>query len=196
MGLVEGDSVYFNFVIIPPPNGYAQYFGPAATLIAAIVGGWLAFRLQRLQAAIATSQIAVATAAKDVAQSQRNIAYDKLKLDAFKERYVLYVAARNLIKYLRNPGEPYINREKVAEWLEKLDESPFFFAGTAKALLDQVSTLAEEFMSIDSQRQLSQDAALSGAAAQLGRILSEMGKLYHLMPQTFEADFGFSQLTG
>lgn len=83
-------------VMLPVEPMYLQFLGPGATVIAAIVAGWLAFRLHGLQATIGASQVELAQASKTIAKLQADIAFDTLKLNLFNRRFELYTEALKL----------------------------------------------------------------------------------------------------
>jgi hypothetical protein len=186
--------VNFNFVIMPTPAWYVQWLGPTATLVAALVGGWLAIRLQRLQAAIATSQIAVAQSAKGVAESQRDIALDKLKFDLFEKRYAIYSAAKRAIFEIVKMDRS--RDEVIRENIEVTTESIFFFRAESVAAFESIKTRAYRFLEISAALEERDPPDVVGLRQQRSEIVGDLIQVFHKMPATFEAEFGFSQLTG
>jgi hypothetical protein len=65
---------------------FKDFAGPIATTVAAAVAAWINFYFNRMQVRITATQA--------------DIALEKLKLDLFDKRYVIYSAAKHLIEYL------------------------------------------------------------------------------------------------
>ena len=96
---------------------------------------WISVRLGRNQAAIA--------------QSQANIARDKLKFDLFEMRYGIYSSVKELIEYATgaNPDAP-IDTSRVRNLYVKLDKSRFFFDAGVIAFIKDVCAAAEAYYRI------------------------------------------------
>jgi hypothetical protein len=137
--------MFANFVVVPaPPSGWLPYLTPVATVLAAGSAVWLGLRLQRLQKAIAASQIEVAMAAKEVAESQRDIAMDKLKLDLFNRRYALY---RKAIIIARDTARSYLDGTAFSfteEDFAELDEAAFLFSKEGASAFATISHAAND----------------------------------------------------
>jgi hypothetical protein len=57
-----------------------DFAGPTATVVAAVVAAWVTFHFNRIQ--------------METARTQRDIAFDKLKLETLENRYEIYSAAK------------------------------------------------------------------------------------------------------
>jgi hypothetical protein len=76
---------------------FAKTFaGPTAVFVASCAGILITYLLGINQARIARRQA-------EVAEAQREIAYDKLKHDLFDKRYEIYQAAKQLIEKVLSP---------------------------------------------------------------------------------------------
>jgi hypothetical protein len=118
---------------------FAKAFaGPIATAIASGAAVWVTWKL-------GGNQIAIASAQKEIALSQRDIAYDRLKWDLFAKRYEIYSVAGELIDHInsspvdRAPGGP-----KILAMARKLDEARFFFPDREAAYFADIGRLVEE----------------------------------------------------
>jgi hypothetical protein len=138
--------VIFTFMTTPAQPIWLQVLGqlgPVATLVAAGVAGWLAYRLQQLQKAIGQSQVEVAQASKEVAKLQADIAFDKLKLDLFNRRFDLYTEAlkitADIFKQHQSGGVEPISYER----LDKLNEAAFIFSPDAANRIETIRAAAE-----------------------------------------------------
>jgi hypothetical protein len=140
--------------------GVAKDFaGPIATVIAAGTASFITFRFARIQARIAAAQ-------KDIAQSQRNIAYDKLKGDLFTRRYEIYSTAGEVIDFIlaSTPDRPTGGPEMIAK-LRKIDEARFFFPHEQAAIFGTIGKLIEVHEVSLSERRLNQDNEAARIAA-------------------------------
>ena len=84
------------------------------------------------------NQASTAAAQKDIAQQQRDIAYDKLKHDLFERRYEIYKTAKELIEYISQDKFESIYDPKLREMRLKLDEARFFFPPNETALFELI----------------------------------------------------------
>ena len=73
-----------------PSEVLKSFAGPIATIIATTVAETVAVRFGRAQAA--------------TAKAQKDIAFDKLKLDLFEKRYSIYLSLKELIEYVTASG--------------------------------------------------------------------------------------------
>ncbi len=91
------------------------------------------------------NQTKIASAQKQIAQSQRDIAYDRLKYDLFKERFGIYVTAKHLIEKISGNGFPLgIHDPELRAMRIKLDEARFFFPPKETGLFSRIEILAAE----------------------------------------------------
>lgn len=96
-------------------------------MIAATVAVAVTYRFGKIQAGIAESQAKTAEAAKEIARSQRDIAFDKLKHDLFDKRYEIYSTARAPIEHVSGNKFDGVHDRRLGEMRLKLDEAKFFF---------------------------------------------------------------------
>ena len=99
---------------------------PFATLVAATVVAYFA----RAQARIA--------------QSQRDIALDKLKFDLIERRYAIYMAAKELLEYAANVSDERIDSNKVRTLYVTLDEARFYFPPDIIEFLSTIHSSCEQ----------------------------------------------------
>ena len=162
-----------------------DFAGPVAAIIGAIVAGTITFIFGRAQTRIA--------------QSQRDIALDKLKFDLFKNRYEIYEATKALLEYV-----PFVtdidkcDATKVRSLYVKLDEARFYFPPDICAFLDDIHAHCELFFSHLSMRDpVSIDD--SEQWAKTGDLLasdqSALRTIYASLPSTFAKSLAFRQLT-
>ena len=120
-------------------NFFKDFGGVIATIIASTVAAWISIRLGRNQAAIA--------------QSQADIARDKLKFDLFEMRTALTASVKELIEYATgsNPDAP-IDTSRVRNLCVKLDESRVFFDAGVIAFINGVWAAAEAYYNLRSER--------------------------------------------
>jgi hypothetical protein len=162
-----------------------DFASPVVTLIAAIVAGCITFTFARIQARIA--------------ESQRDIALDRLKFDLLQRRYAVYEATKELLEYL-----PFIhdleksNASKIRLLYIKLDEARFYFPPDICSFLKEIHGRSEAFfedlakrdrLNIDDRERWSKLAdILAGHQAAFRTI-------YASLPEKFESSLAFEQLT-
>lgn len=187
--------------MLPVQPTYLQFLGPGATVIAAIVAGWLAFRLQGLQAAIGASQVEVAQASKEVAKLQADLAFDTLKLNLFNRRFDLYTEA---LKITVETVNSYYSGHIVPityERLDKLNEAAFVFSSEPASRIETIREAVENMSvysarlekmrqegspQVEAQEQLifTQLTQLTTAAADLRVAIKHDMSFVHLLPRT------------
>ena len=167
-----------------------DFAGPIATVIAAATATGITYRLGRNQAKIADSQ-------KEIAQSQRDIAYDRLKYDLFKERYGIYVTAKQLIEKISGNGFPLgIHDPDLRAMRMRLDEARFFFPAEETKLFSRIETLAAEHegaRSVIKNTNDETDRRKAGDAA--AEKLTDLARIYETLTRDMEPELGFAQLT-
>ena len=110
-----------------------DFAGPLATVLAAGTAVGVTYYFNKRQA--------------DVSAAQRDIALDKLKLDAFEKRYEIYSQARELLSYvsqLHDFGK--IDSGKIRDLRIKIDEARFFFGASLRAFLNDMDREAESLL--------------------------------------------------
>jgi hypothetical protein len=168
-----------------------QALGPVATIFAALVASGVA-------ATFGFFQYQLGKAQRWIARSQRDIALEKLKLDAFRERYLIYAAARALTRYLSRSHNSGIGDDKVNEWLGKIDESLFFFSGAQLQILDRIASLSMDLILTGHIVEDFDDSMSAVEKASKVRELKELRftsfDLYTSLPKVFAKEFDFSEV--
>jgi hypothetical protein len=171
---------------LPILHDFFKEFGSViATIFAATVAASISVRLGRNQAAIA--------------QSQADIARDKLKFDLFEMRYSIYSSVKELIEYATaaNPGAP-IDSSRVRNLYVKLDEARFFFDEGVIAFINDVCAAAEAYFNLRSERAIANPddtQKWTWLADQLAGCSKRLRDLYAAAPATFESSLRFDQVT-
>lgn len=162
------------------------FIGPLATIIASCVAAFVAIKLGRSQSTIAASQ--------------RDIAFDKLKIDLFDRRYAVYAAAKKLIEHLSSEELATIARgiydPKVREWRITMDEAGFFFPQETRTVIERISRLSDEALASASAHAHSRDddPARVARGDRVVDIIQQLTEIYRQLPQVFEKDMRFEQL--
>jgi hypothetical protein len=162
-----------------------DFAGPVAAIIASSVAGGIAYTFGKAQ--------------KQIASSQRDIAFDKLKFDLFRNRYEVYEAAKALIEHVSLVSDiQKCDPTKVRSLYIKLDEARFYFPPNICAFLDDLHARCELFFSHLSMREqfdLDDSEQWSKTADLLAADQSALRAIYAALPQRFETAFAFKQLT-
>jgi hypothetical protein len=171
--------------------------GPLATIVAAGAATFITYRLGRYQLDIAAAQAKTSDAQREIAQSQRDIAYDKLKHDLFDKRYEVYLTAKAMIEavskqnFVEGPGDPQFREMRV-----KLSEARFFFPAESVALFEKITNLATAHevarASLALNRENQEFRTKQGDIA--AKAVSELANIYGELPSLMEKELGFAQL--
>jgi hypothetical protein len=161
-----------------------QALGPLATIFAAII------------AVLVTGTLGLAQ--WRIARAQKDIAYDKLKLDLFDKRYAIYQAAQSLSRALM-PSYKRIPYEDFGALQYTLQEAEFLFPPDVVELTTQIHSLsfdweqnAEALSNVDNPvSQELRDAMLRRQQ----EIPKEMSKLRLRVEGVFRPELAFKQLT-
>jgi hypothetical protein len=160
--------------------------GPAATVFTASVAAYIALRLGKGQAAIA--------------QSQADIARDKLKFDLFEMRYDIYTKVKDLVEYTQTIHDyEKIDSTRVRALYVKLDEARFFFDTKVISFIREVSQTAERRFTLlgDRWQAYEQDEDQHAQLAdQLAGTDIALRELYAEAPGIFERALRFEQVSG
>jgi hypothetical protein len=161
-----------------------QALGPLATILAAII------------AVLVTGILGLAQ--WRIARAQKDIAYDKLKLDLFDKRYAIYQAALSLSRQFM-PSNKQIPSDRLDELHDMLLEASFFFSADVVALTRRIYNLSFEWQQ-QAEALSSVDDPLSGKLREefVRRqvlIPKEMGRLKIIVDGVFLQDLSFKQLT-
>src|ERR1700737_3197576 len=169
-----------------------DFAGPIATVIAAGTASFITFRFARIQAHIAARQ-------KDIAQSQRDIAYDKLKSDLFARRYESYSTAGGLIDFILSSSHdrPTGGPDMMVK-LRKIDEARFFFPYAQAEVFGTIGKLVEAHEGHMTTRNFKQDneAVRRSAGDKATTAWSALKELRFRLPELMQSELGFSQLRG
>jgi hypothetical protein len=157
-----------------------DFAGPAATLIASITA-------IVVTALFSKSQLRIA-------DSQRNIALDKLKHDLFQKRYEIYEAAKALLEYV-----PFItdvrrsDAARIRSWYVKIDEARFYFPTEICVVLSDIKDRCELFFLHLAMRgsNIDDDKEWSRLADILAADQSMLRAIYHSLPETFASALAF-----
>ena len=161
-----------------------QALGPLATIFAAIIAvlvtGTLGFAQWR------------------TARTQKDIAYDKLKLDLFDKRYAIYQAALSLSRAFMSSSKG-ISEKRFDELQYTLQEAYFLFPANVVDLTRRIHTLAFDWqqqaealdsidnpLSVELREEMLQKQKL---------ILREMGTLRIMVDGVFVPELSFKQMT-
>lgn len=166
-----------------------DFAGPIATVIAAVAATGITYLLGRNQTKIASAQ-------KEIAQSQRDIAYDRLKYDLFKERYGIYVTAKHLIEKISGNGFPLgIHDPELRAMRIRLDEARFFFPPRETRLFSRIETLAAAHEGARSVMKKTNDETDRQKAGDMAaEKLMDLVRVYETLTPDMETELGFTQL--
>ncbi len=167
-----------------------DFAGPIATVIAAVAATGITYFLGHSQTKIASAQ-------KQIAQSQRDIAYDRLKYDLFKERYGFYVTAKHLIEKISGNRFPLgIHDPELRAMRIKLDEARFFFLPRETGLFSRIETLAAEHEGARSvMEKTNNETDRRKAGNMAAENLMELVRAYETLTPDMEPELGFTQFT-
>jgi hypothetical protein len=108
-----------------------QALGPIATILAAII------------AVLVTDTLGFAQ--WRIARAQKDIAYDKLKLDLFDKRYAIYQAAALSLSRAFMSSSKGISERRFEELQYTLQEASFLFPADVVDFTKRIHTLAFEW---------------------------------------------------
>ncbi len=155
------------------------------TLVAAGAAGFITYTFARIQARIA--------------QSQRDIALDKLKFDLFEKRYEIYQATKALLEYMPFVTDlEKLDATKVRALSVTIDEARFYFTPEICTFLHDTRARCETFFEHLRQRDLMNidDSQKWGEMAEtLAKDQQVLRITYASLPQIFEKTLAFKQLT-
>jgi hypothetical protein len=90
----------------------------------------------------------------NIAQSQRDIALDKLKFDLFEKRYAIYAATKELLEHMALVRDLEKSEStKIRSLYITLDEARFYFPSDICRLLSDIHTACESFFTHLAQRE-------------------------------------------
>jgi hypothetical protein len=162
-----------------------DFAGPVATVVAAATAAWITFRFNSKQTSIA--------------QSQAEIALDKLKVDVHKERYEIYSAAKSLIETMSKlyDLETTINPEIIRAFYVKIDEARFFFDSDIRELLDRLHQQCETIFEARAKMKAGKmdDVQWGKWGDALAKEEATLREMYAQMPSRFESALALQKLT-
>ena len=164
---------------------FKDFAGPFATVIAA-------------GAAVAVTMI-FNSRQTTIANTQKNIALDKLKHDLFQKRYEVFAAARSLIEYVKSQHDfEKIDSGRIRELRVILDKSRFFFGPSIRAHLKEIDQTCEALLNglalkweVQDNRA---DPKWARAMQQLGDAARKLITMYSSLSEKFEQSLRFDQL--
>jgi hypothetical protein len=141
-----------------------------AALVAASITGFFAYVQYRL------------------AISQKNIAFDKLKLDVFEHRYKIYSAAKELCELILRKGDvENAEFDRMYALFVALDEARFYFDPSIRKVLEDLILFARHYYHrhVPDVRIVLANDALAWA---------KLDRIYRALPEQFERALGFVEL--
>jgi hypothetical protein len=155
--------------------------GPVATIIASIVA-----------ALFAGAQVCVA-------RTQKDIAYEKLKVALFEKLYAIYLATKELIEYtLEGKGNSAEDVNFIRKHYIALEEARFFFEPEIQAFLRNVKakceTLFETLAEKDMMNPEDNPEAWRDIANRVAEQRRKLSTMYSELPDRFENALGFKLL--
>jgi hypothetical protein len=128
-----------------------------------------------------------------ISSSQRDIAFDKLKLDLFEKRYEIYSAAKSLIKLLLETSDyDKIDHMKIKELYEKLAESRFYFCKHICYFIDKIHELSEVYIEHLAQPEYNPESLEAHEFSDDRAKLRDIGSQ---LQNTFKSALAFTNLT-
>jgi hypothetical protein len=164
---------------------FRDFASPIAVIIGSSVAGTITYIFSKAQ--------------KQIAGSQRDIAFDRLKFDLFKNRYEIYEAAKELIEHVSLVSDIQKSAPtKIRALYIKLDEARFYFPPDICTFLNDLHSRCELFFSHLALRdQINMDDAeqWSKSADLLASDQAALREIYGSLPSTFAKSLAFKQLT-
>jgi hypothetical protein len=159
-----------------------QALGPLATIFAALI------------AVVVTGALGIAQ--WHIARAQKDIAYDRLKLDLFEKRHSVYKATWSLCLALM-PSNKRVPYERFGQWQNTLSEAPFLFPASVVEFTRKVHGLSfdwEQNAEVLESENLDESIRES-IIRQQEKIPKEIGRLRIMINAVFEPELSFRQLT-
>jgi hypothetical protein len=166
-------------------DGISIWIGPFATVFAATVAAGVAFTFGSIQASIA--------------KSQRNIAYEKVKIDLFDKRYKLFQSCKEILEVVIGP-DPELTPYRHLQGVSLLQDAIFLCPDNVVEVIRSVVDLSRRYNDfID--RNFKNAENLHNISAQdietkIKAFYDEGVDLYGKVNTVFPREFGFNQLRG
>jgi hypothetical protein len=155
-----------------------DFAGPVATIVIALAAGYITWSYNKKQVMIAQ---------------------DKLKFDLFEKRYEFFEASKQLLQVLFNQigKESHLDVDGILKLRMKLDEGRFFFGPEVQTFFKELDEFANELIDEllaygETQRE---HKSLRESTAKVGKLTNRLANYRRSLPQVFEKDLGFRQLT-
>jgi hypothetical protein len=178
---------------------FAKAFaGPIATVIAAAAAFTVSIAALKVTRRFGALQAGIAEEQKEIAKSQRDIAYDKLKHDLFDKRYDIYLHAKAIIERITgHPNEQHLATKTLRDLRLKMDEARFFFAPVELSIFDRIEQLVVVHETAQAMQPLVKDdnQLRIQAADRAAGAVSELAEIYMHFPRLMKDALGFTQLT-
>lgn len=155
--------------------------GPVATIIASIVA-----------ALFAAAQVCVATAQKD-------IAYEKIKLDLFEKRYEIYSATKELIEYILGGKRSRIEDiDFIRQHYITIEEARFFFEPEIQSFVRNVKAECETLFEMIAEKDMINHEIEPKAWLERGKHVAEqrakISRMSNELQERFDNALGFKLL--
>jgi hypothetical protein len=163
---------------------FSTLIGPAATIIAAGAAVFVTWCIGQRQLGIA--------------ESQRDIARDKLRCDLFEKQYDIFLAAQALAKCAILYGGPErATPDHIRDLRIKIDEARFFFPDQVRAFTTELDKACEAvFFKTDTRQTMGADAPdWIATGDKLAGCQAKVREMYAQLPSRFEPALRFEQLT-
>jgi hypothetical protein len=159
----------------------SSILGPIATLAAALAAVFVTWRLGKGQLRIAEQQAATA-------RQQANTALDQLRYNLFEKRYAIYKDIQELIRLLVNDAHKKdFSAFEIIPHYVVMDEARFFFSQAICVWMQELQKDCQEFLLAHASRGENPQEY----SDTMNRLVDHLSG----MPQRFQQELGFSQLT-
>jgi hypothetical protein len=174
---------------------WCQSLGAIATIIAATVAAGITFYFGRVQANIGKQQATTASLQAGIANQQAQTALDRLRYDLFDKRYAIYLATKDLLRYVvNNAASGEIEAATVVSFFLTIDEAPFFFPPDFCQFLGDIQDECRKVAEISSARNPDNpDWVIQ--SCDLSRPETNLANLLQGLPSHFARVLTFQQLT-
>ena len=163
---------------------YAKDFaGPGATFIAAATAAVITWKFNRAQ--------------RDIAQSQRDIAFDRLKYDLFERRYELNDMVRRLFESLGKCTDPANDADMNMMRLRIRTEPRYFFPQNVAEKFREFERVVQQYLQAQVTRDQygEQEPERREWAIKMNEASMELLDLLEKIHQAMGHELAFSQLT-
>jgi hypothetical protein len=163
---------------------FKDFAGTIATTFAAVVAAGITYFFNRAQTRLA--------------ETQADVAIEKLNLDLFEKRYALYCSAKQLIEYLVLQHEfEKVDHMKIKSFYVTLDEGRFFLPDAVRKFLDDLNHTSEAFLTVLGERSnlnADDEVTWKATAERLSNIQAKLREMYGKLPSVFEETLAFKQI--